>query len=155
MSIIKTIKKQIIRIANKFGYDIVYYQPHYRQYQAANFDNIYQDIFRHLESPIIFDVGSHRGESIDRFTTILDKPTIYAFEPEKDNYKALKQYDANNIILNNCGVGNTSETLELHSYWKTDTSSFNKIDANHPWTISRAHQAKVSRDKKKPLMKCL
>lgn len=50
--------------------------------------------FRSLVStnaPLIFDVGAHRGESVLFFKEIFPESTIYSFEPEPENFRALKE----------------------------------------------------------------
>ncbi len=42
------------------------------------------------DSPIIFDVGAHRGESVRFFKSIFPQSTIYSFEPDPDNFDHLR-----------------------------------------------------------------
>lgn len=45
------------------------------------FDNLISS-----SNPIIFDIGAHKGESINFFKSIYDTAKIYSFEPEPENF---------------------------------------------------------------------
>ena len=51
---------------------------------------------------VIFDVGAHRGESAIEFNRIFPSSTVYCFEPEQENFLALKE--------------NIKPYVNLHSY---------------------------------------
>jgi FkbM family methyltransferase len=42
------------------------------------------------DSPVIFDVGAHQGESLAYFNSIFNNPKIFSFEPHPENYDILK-----------------------------------------------------------------
>lgn len=134
----KFIKESLQSILKLFGYKIAPLET------ASPFDEIYSKLFdnRRNGSIIIFDVGSHRGESIERFRKIFPGSIVHAFEPEKVNFSILeKKYrEDQNIILNNCGVGNLNGSLTYHSFEKTDVGGFHQIDINDPWTKIRSLQ---------------
>ena len=77
------------------------------------------------KNPIIFDVGSNEGESIDFFLNLFENPTIYSFEPEKKSYqKLLKKYGENKTInLFNLALGDKKEELKLKINIKSSTST--------------------------------
>lgn len=56
------------------------------------------------QSPIIFDVGAHRGESVRFFKEIYPSATIYSFEPDFENFKVLQDV-CQEFNLVNCGAG--------------------------------------------------
>lgn len=121
------------------GYDIV----KYRNFSQSDFDIIYQNVFKSKANKIsIFDVGAHKGESINRFKRIFDNYKIDAFEPDIENFSSLTEKFSKdkNIKLNNCGIGNSNGTLEFHKYKKTDVGGFNKIDSENTWTKIRSQQ---------------
>ena len=41
------------------------------------------------DNPLIFDVGSNVGESLDFFLNLYEKPIIYSFEPQKESFDIL------------------------------------------------------------------
>lgn len=50
--------------------------------------------FRYLiqkESPVIFDIGAHKGESARFFKEIFPKSRIYSFEPDPENFIELEK----------------------------------------------------------------
>ena len=50
--------------------------------------------FRYLiqkESPVIFDIGAHKGESVRFFKEIFPESRIYSFEPDPDNFIELEK----------------------------------------------------------------
>lgn len=76
-----------------------------------------------LKAPIIFDVGAHKGESIDLFLSIFKGSQIYSFEINNQNYnyiKSKKKYKSNNIKLYNFGFSNI---FGQASYFQTTESS--------------------------------
>jgi len=90
----KFFKKNIRKLFRFYGFDIVYYRP------KSSFDNIYKNLFKNYENEIVIcDVGSHRGESIERFKRVFQSPIIHAFEPVKGNYECLEKYSDSNHIL--------------------------------------------------------
>ena len=83
-----------------------------------------------FKNPIIFDVGSNEGESIDFFLNLFENPAIYSFEPEISSYqKLIKKYEKNKKInLFNLAFGNKKEKLKLKINIKSSTSTFSEIN---------------------------
>lgn len=111
------------------------------------FDEVYAYLLRTRQSDItVFDVGSHHGESIERFRGLFPNCTVHSFEPDSDNYAVLKEkFGADDkIILNNCGIGDEPGELTFHRYAKSDVSSFVEIDKNSPWTKIRSAQSNTN-----------
>jgi FkbM family methyltransferase len=46
------------------------------------------------ETPVIFDVGAHYGESVTDYRCMLPHSTIYSFEPDSQSFSRLKQNTA-------------------------------------------------------------
>jgi FkbM family methyltransferase len=46
--------------------------------------------FVHSECPVVFDVGAHRGESIEFFSNLFANCEIFSFEPDPENFEILK-----------------------------------------------------------------
>jgi len=85
---------------------------------------------------IIFDVGAHKGE----FSSAIIKKCpnikeIYAFEPQKNIYKFLKNSFKNNKKINsyNYALSNISENKELKINEISTTSTFSDINYNSLW----------------------
>lgn len=137
------LKSSIRNVFKKIGYDIVKYP----NFTPSNFDKIYQKVFTsNVNELSIFDIGSHRGESIERFKRIFDKCKISAFEPDSENFASLSEKFSKDesIKLNNCGIGNSNGSLKFHKYKKTDVGGFNKIDPENTWTKIRSQQSKTT-----------
>lgn len=51
------------------------------------------------KNSIIFDIGAFIGDTVDQFLGIKDAKMIYAFEPESNNYKIIRdKYMQNNVV---------------------------------------------------------
>ena len=134
-------KKIIHNIFKVFGLNVSRINP---EIKDLSFDDIYK--LKIKKKPIIFDVGANRGQSIERFKKIFDKPIIHAFEPIKFEFEKLKDKYKNdeNVILNNFAVGDKEEKKEFYITAKTGTSSFNKLTPNTNWLKTRSKQFNTS-----------
>jgi FkbM family methyltransferase len=86
--------------------------------------------FSSAESPILFDVGAHRGETINTMLAHFEKPIIHAFEPDPSNYAVLKSQfsDMKNVVIVNKGIGATSEERVFYCNKLSHTNSFLKVN---------------------------
>lgn len=98
------------------------------------------------DAPVIFDVGAHHGESIERFRKLYPNAQLHSFEADADNFKTLQaRYGTSAAVsLNNFGVGAASGTKLFHRNLKSDTSSFNKVNPDSAWTKLRSRQQNVT-----------
>jgi FkbM family methyltransferase len=80
----------------------------------------------------IFDVGSHKGESIDLFLRLNSNIKLYCFEPQIKLFKHLKKKykSKKNIILHNFAFGSKKEKKKLTKNIFSSSSSFSKINFN-------------------------
>ena len=81
----------------------------------------------------VFDIGAHKGETIDIFLKNLNIKSIYSFEPNYKLFKLLEQnkkYKSNKIKLFNIGFGEISEIKELNIFKDTSSSTLNYINEN-------------------------
>ena len=62
------IKKLLKFFLREFGYALI---PVDKENKFLNFDEIYKN--KITKQPVIFDVGSNEGQSIDRFCKIFDR----------------------------------------------------------------------------------
>ena len=99
-------------------------------------------------NPTIFDVGGNKGQSIEKYLNIFDKPIIHSFEPIKTefNYMCSKFKNNNNIFINNFALGNKTEEKEFNLTAKTGNSSFNKINLGTDWLKLRSKQFNTSEE---------
>ena len=130
-------KKYIKKLINKFGYDLLKIHPEVKQ---INFDDLLKN--KVSKSPIIIDVGGNKGQSIEKYLKIFDKPTIHSFEPIKDDFEYMyKKFKNNkNVFHNNFALGDKIESKNLNITVNSGNSSFNKINTNTEWYKIRSKQ---------------
>ena len=80
----------------------------------------------------VFDIGAHKGETIDLFYKNFNINNIYSFEPNINLFQQLinKKYKINKIKIFNLGFGEITETKELNIFNDTSSSTLNKINEN-------------------------
>lgn len=117
----------------------------------AEFNAILAHLLQHHNPSdiTIIDVGAHHGESIERFKKLFPDSTVHSFEPDEENFAALKENTKNtkNAHLNNVGVGAKKEKLTFYRNLKSNTSSFNPINENSEWAKKRSTQRGISPEK--------
>jgi len=131
------IKKLVKKTINKLGFDLKRYNPQHKQ---LNFDDLLKD--KISNNPIIFDVGGNKGQSIEKYLKMFEKPIIHSFEPIKTefDYMYSKFKNNKNIFLNNFALGDKIEEKEFNVTAKTGNSSFNKINLGTEWLKKRSEQ---------------
>tara|TARA_Y100000389_G_scaffold198996_1_gene236549 strand:+ start:398 stop:1162 length:765 start_codon:yes stop_codon:yes gene_type:complete len=137
------IKKLVKKTINKLGFDLKRYNPEIKQ---INFDDLLKD--KISNNPIIFDVGGNKGQSIEKYLKIFDKPIIHSFEPIKTEFDFMcsKFKNNKNIFLNNFALGDKTEVREFNITAKTSNSSFNKINLDTDWLKVRSKQNNTSEE---------
>jgi len=77
-------------------------------------------------SPLVFDVGANRGQSIARFRRQFERPLIHAFEPGRGAFAELQRVCAQtpDLVLNNIALGARRETRTFLDNDHDDMSSF-------------------------------
>ena len=137
------IKKLVKKTINKLGFDLKRYNPQHKQ---LNFDDLLKD--KISNNPIIFDVGGNKGQSIEKYLKIFEKPIIHSFEPIETefNYMYNKFKNNKNIFLNNFALGDKTEEKEFNVTAKTVNSSFNKINLDTDWLKERSKQYNTSEE---------
>ena len=93
------------------------------------------DSLKNLRINYIFDVGSHKGESIDYFIELKNLKIIYSFEPQNDIFLILKnKYKKNKkILLNKIALSNKENYKNFYINDLSSTSTFSKLDKNSLW----------------------
>ena len=86
--------------------------------------------FNFKDDSIVFDVGAHKGEYLDFFLKLNKNFKIFSFEPQKKIFESLKvKYsNQNNVYLNNLGLGEKKENLEMKINIKSSTSTFSRLN---------------------------
>jgi len=137
------IKKLVKKTINKLGFDSKRYNPQHKQ---LNFDDLLKD--KISNNPIIFDVGANKGQSIEKYLKMFEKPIIHSFEPIKTefDYMCSKFKNNKNIFLNNFALGNKIEEKEFNVTAKTGNSSFNKINLGTDWLKVRSKHYNTSEE---------
>jgi len=137
------IKKLVKKTINKLGFDLKRYNPQHKQ---LNFDDLLKD--KISNNPIIFDVGGNKGQSIEKYLKMFEKPIIHSFEPIKTefDYMCSKFKNNKNIFLNNFALGDKIEEKEFNVTAKTGNSSFNKINLGTDWLKLRSKQYNTSEE---------
>lgn len=66
----------------------------------------------------IFDIGAHRGESVENFNNYFDNPRIFSFEPFKESFEVLllKLSKLSNTKIYNLGFSNFNGKGTLYNY---------------------------------------
>ena len=78
----------------------------------------------------LIDVGAHHGESIRFFKKNFSIDKIYAFEPNIDNFKILKEKvkDVKNVKFFNTAVGNKKGLINFTNHYDSESSTVVKIN---------------------------
>ena len=137
-------KKFIKRTINKLGFDLTRITN--SEVKQSNFDDLLKD--KVSKNPIIIDVGGNKGQSIERYLKIFDKPIIHSFEPIKTEFDFMYKKFRNNkdIFLNNLALGNKTEEKEFNVTANSGNSSFNKINLSTDWLKVRSKQYNTSEE---------
>lgn len=106
---------------------------------------IYQKIIS-TESPVILDVGSNKGQSIDFFLNIYPDSIIYGFEPNERLARDLAiKYKKNvNIKIFNCGISDKKGKLILSETITSETSTFEELNYDSDYLKLKAKILGVS-----------
>ncbi len=80
--------------------------------------------------PLIVDVGSNKGQTIDFFLKHFKDAVIYGFEPNRELYDALciKYKNNKNIKITNCGVSDQDGKLMFNETVTDETSTFEDLN---------------------------
>lgn len=117
-------KKKIQQLFNYFGYYLI---------KKKNFEKLYRTLDETIKylikkkNPIIFDVGAHTGESVERFRSLFNNSYIHCFEPSIESYKSLKKYENYKTKVNNFALGDINEVKKLYINNDDSTSGFYKF----------------------------
>jgi len=104
---------------------------------------------------VFFDVGGHKGESIDFFLKNLKIKNIYSFEASPINFDKLnkkisvykKRFKETNIYIENIALGSEVKKATLKQFNESSSSTFSEIDENSSY-FKKKHRF-LNRRKKK------
>ncbi len=98
-----------------------------------------QILLQSVPAPVCFDVGAHRGETIQNMLVWFPSATIYAFEPDPDNFAMLQKTSGqqHKTRLFQLGLGDTPCVTKL---LKTSFSMGNSILPAATTLKSEAHK---------------
>jgi len=112
-----------------------------------------KDYFLNLvdkKKPIIFDVGAHKGESVEFFKNIYPESQIYSFEPNKDNFRILKDksyiYDKSCYPINKA-VAEKSGHMNYYNQDVSHIGSLLKVNVKSKDSVGYAEKAKNQKEK--------
>lgn len=91
------------------------------------------------DTPIIFDVGANKGQSVEYYKKLFPNCIIHCFEPDIDTFKILSENCKNlkNIYLNNCGIGSETNTLKFYKHdINSEMNGFVKVNENSKDSLS-------------------
>ena len=87
-----------------------------------------------LEKVIILDIGAHKGESVKFFSSLYHRPVIYAFEPSKISFAALKnavdKIEDNEVSIYQIGIGDQEKMIDFFESVLSETSTFVQPNIN-------------------------
>ena len=137
------IKKLINKIVSLVGYSFE------KKYNEKTYLNNLLKIFIKKNDPIILDVGANKGQSVDRFQSIFEKPYIYCFEPVKSCFNLLKKKinSEKRIKVYNLAVCKNNKKKKIYIYENDAHSSFNKVLKNTKWLKLRSKKINISSKK--------
>ena len=92
--------------------------------------------------PLIFDVGAHKGESINFFKRIYPKSLIYSFEPNPDTFKELTQNDAHSVRFIQQGLSDSIGFASYYSQTQSHLGGLNKVNIHSKDSLGYAKIAK-------------
>ena len=105
---------------------------------------------------ILFDVGAHKGESINLFLNNMNVKKIISFEPSPINYLLLKdfkkhyfkKFDKTEILIENIGLGNENKEINFKQLEESSSSTMKEINEKSTY-FKRKFKLLNSFDKKK------
>ena len=82
-----------------------------------------------------FDVGAHKGETIDYLLQLKDIKRIYSFEPQENVFNILKRkYKKNKrVFLNKLSFSNNEKYKTFYINELSSTSTFTKLNKDSLW----------------------
>jgi FkbM family methyltransferase len=138
-------RKQIRKLFQQFGYDIVRYKPAFVRNQAEGI-GFGEDLewLKDFAFKSIIDIGANEGQFSDKMRRLFPSATIHAFEPLPGVFARLNNNFAQDaqFISYNTGLGEQPGHLE---FWENDyspSSSFLDLANSHKQHFEDATESK-------------
>tara|TARA_B100001057_G_scaffold496285_1_gene597352 strand:+ start:2857 stop:3567 length:711 start_codon:yes stop_codon:yes gene_type:complete len=97
-------------------------------------EKIYEVLKKNLGKDLecLIDVGSHKGEYINKSVKEFNVKKIYGFEANPNTFKILVHNveKLNNVIVKNFGIGYERKKINLYENIESSSSSFNDLNRN-------------------------
>ena len=94
-----------------------------------NFKDAFKDqkqLLNKLDDIIIFDVGSHTGNTVNRYRSVFPNSQIFAFEPTESSYKKLiNQFDNDKKI--NVSLLGLSNKVDKMTFYLSESDNLNSF----------------------------
>ena len=132
--------RQILKfVVNLAGFEL-------RKIPTYSFEDITPNLIT-APSPVIFDVGANRGQSIDRYKAFFPQSYIHCFEPSTEEASRLRKIHQNDrsIIINEVAVGATSGVEKFFLNANSAHSSLKKLKTDTEWLEIRSRELKVDK----------
>ena len=100
-----------------------------------------------MEYPMIFDIGGHKGQSIDYFLDLFPNAKIYSFEPDPDSFEILSGKQSNNVKVFNIAVSDKIGSATFFRNNISHTNSLHKININSSDSIRATEERKIEQSK--------
>lgn len=98
------------------------------------------------ETPVIFDIGAHHGESIQFLKKLFEKSFIYSFEPDPDSFKTLSSKAVRGVNYYNLALSDADGRSTFYRNKVSHTNSLLKVNLKSKDSIGIT-AAKVNDDK--------
>jgi FkbM family methyltransferase len=139
-------RKQIRSFLQKFGYDIVKYNPPFipGKLDIESIETEFKWLKRYQFKTII-DVGANEGQFSDKMHILFPNATIYAFEPLPGAFQKLVKNFAviNSFKAFNTGLGEQKGEFEIEENEYTPSSSFLGLSESHIKNFETAIKTKT------------
>jgi len=104
------------------------------------------------QNPVIFDVGSHIGQSLIKYKELFPNANIHCFEPDIETFQELKsmttqQKELRDAVLNNTALGADTGRKPFHRNARSQTSGFNRVNIQSKWCKTRSWQYSTTPEK--------
>ena len=105
---------------------------------------------------LLFDIGAHKGESIDRFLNNLIVKKIVSFEASPKNFEILKKkrlnlqnkYKETKIIIENIALGDTDKNVILNQMLESSSSTIKKLNEKSSYYKKKFKALNILKNKK-------
>lgn len=138
------LKKSLRKLINKFGFDIIYFDPDPQPFGIYIYDDI-KFFLKDLKDPTFIDIGANNGQSIIRMKHHFNDCKIHSFEPSPSTYIKLNDTAINytNVSTYNLGIGNEIGELFFHENSLSEMSSFLKAGPSSWGEVKKAISVNV------------